>query len=245
MIDAKNGIMKIVVNGVEVASGDFGKDIHVSKLPLRIGWIHDEGDPQNQEFSPFAGQIDEVRIWNTARTEAEIKHTMHLTLSGEELGLVGYWRFDNVSKMVTDSSSYGNDGKLLGDAHYIESELPKPGELLIPTVISGQIMDEHGQPIPNASVRLEKDSSEIEQTDTNASGNYRIVIPQKPIGLCDLSATSGTKGNWQLNIRLREGEHRKVDLTLKEAINIEGTLLMLDDNPPMWWSRFKRRWMVR
>jgi len=243
IIDGKSGLMKIFLNGSEVASGDFGKDIRVSSLPLRIGWTY---EADHQDYSPFEGQIDEVRIWNIARTPEEIQRTMNTVLSGTEPGLVGYWRFDdlvsdatrngvqndNIGNTVTDSSPNRSEGKLIGDAHFAEAELPKRGELVIPTVLSGIIKNEAGQPIPNASVHLERDGEEIVKTQTGASGSYRITILHPERGIYDLSAISGELGVWRLGIRLSEGERRKLNLTLKKAISIEGTLLMLDDATP-------------
>ena len=225
IIDAKSGVMKILLNGAEVASQDFGKDIHVSTLPLRIGWTNEEGW---QGLFPFAGQIDDVRIWNIARTKEEIRATMHTSLSGKEPGLVGYWRFDD-GNIAVDSSPSHADGKLIGDAHCVEAELPKPGELVM---LSGKITDEEGKPIPNASVRLEQDGSEIRRTQTDDSGNYWIALFHPVRGLYDLSTTRGNLGDWQENIRLRDGESQTLNLTLKEAISIEGRLLMLDDVTP-------------
>ena len=61
----------------------------------------------------FDGAIDEVRVWNVARSEAEIRETMCKKLTGSETGLVGYWRFDNVSGTnVTDLTSNNNDGTM-------------------------------------------------------------------------------------------------------------------------------------
>ena len=45
----------------------------------------------------FNGQIDEFRIWNVARTAAQIAATMGKTLAGNEANLVGYWKFDETS----------------------------------------------------------------------------------------------------------------------------------------------------
>ncbi|MBM3236380.1 hypothetical protein FJZ31_08785 [Candidatus Poribacteria bacterium] len=229
IIDTKSGVMRILINGVEVARRDSGKDIHLSALPLRIGGSHEE---YVSEQSPFAGQIDEVRIWNITRTQEEIQETMHTALSGKEPGLVGYWRFDDAGNIAIDSSKSHADGKLMGDAHFVEVELPKPGELVVPAVISGIIKDEAGKPIPNAAVSLEQNEKEITQTQADASGNYRIALFQQARGQYDLSATSGGLGAWQFGILLRVGEQRTLSLTLKKAINIEGTLLMLDDKTP-------------
>jgi len=98
-------------------------------------------------------------------------------------------------------------------------------------VISGVITDESGKSIPNAVVRLEQNEEEIAEITADTSGSYRLdIYPVR--GQYDLAATSDEKGNWELGIRLREGERRKLNLTLKKAISIEGTLLMLDDKTP-------------
>ena len=98
-------------------------------------------------------------------------------------------------------------------------------------VISGTITDEEGEPIPWVDVRLERDGEKIAQALTNVSGEYRLDIYPAG-GSCALSATSGELGDWQLGIQLNEGERRELNLTLKDAISIEGTLLMLDDTTP-------------
>jgi hypothetical protein len=61
----------------------------------------------------FNGLIDEVRIWNISRTQAEIQADMNHILSGNETGLVGYWRFDEgIGQTVSDSTSHNNNGRL-------------------------------------------------------------------------------------------------------------------------------------
>ena len=60
----------------------------ITGQPLTFGI----GKPANSE--PFAGSIDEVRIWSTQRTPAEIVASKDVTLSGSESGLVGQWGFE-------------------------------------------------------------------------------------------------------------------------------------------------------
>jgi hypothetical protein len=43
---------------------------------------------------PLTGLMDEVRIWSTARSTAEIQANMYQHLSGTEANLAGYWNFD-------------------------------------------------------------------------------------------------------------------------------------------------------
>ncbi|MAE65735.1 MAG: hypothetical protein CMJ18_15810, partial [Phycisphaeraceae bacterium] len=62
-----------------------------------------------------AGQIDELRLWNEVRTEPQIESEMNRPLTGDETGLVGYFRFDQDSgQAAIDDSSAGLDGVLGG-----------------------------------------------------------------------------------------------------------------------------------
>ena len=66
----------------------------------------------------FNGKIDEVRIWNVARTQSEIQSTMNISLSPEyytspDSGLVGYWKFDEgTGQTAADLSYFGNNATL-------------------------------------------------------------------------------------------------------------------------------------
>ncbi len=62
----------------------------------------------------FDGQADEVRVWNVARTQAQIKQCMNTTLAGNEPGLAAYYNFDHASGTGTldDLTANNNDGIL-------------------------------------------------------------------------------------------------------------------------------------
>lgn len=63
--------------------------------------------------SLFNGEIDDVRIWNRALSQAEIRDNMCEKLTGTEPNLVGYWNFNEGSgATASDASSSGNDGSL-------------------------------------------------------------------------------------------------------------------------------------
>jgi len=98
-------------------------------------------------------------------------------------------------------------------------------------VISGIITDEKGKPMPDAHVRLDQDWEEVIQTVTDASGHYWVgVYPVS--GSYDLFTTADELGGLRLGIQLDAGERLTLKLTLKEAVSIEGTVLMLDDTTP-------------
>ena len=79
------------------------------------------GDPLNPKFD---GEMDEVRVWNTARTQAEIKGTMTASLIDGQQGLAYYYKFDDG---VVDSTSNGNNGTNIGGATNIASSAPING----------------------------------------------------------------------------------------------------------------------
>jgi len=91
-----------------VATGSIQQDTGQS---LNIGGFRIGTSPPNTNF--FNGFIDEVRIWDTARTPTEISDNAWNQLTGAESGLVGYWKFnENSGTVATDSSPSGNDGTL-------------------------------------------------------------------------------------------------------------------------------------
>ena len=71
----------------------------------------------NNEISTgWVGLIDEVRFWGIARTQEEIRETMHTPLTGQEPGLIGYWDFnEGQGKIAMDKGPHGLHGTLGSD----------------------------------------------------------------------------------------------------------------------------------
>jgi len=71
----------------------------------------------------FDGQIDEVRIWNIARTDTQIADYLNERLAGDEPGLVLYTRFDDGGGAgVADDSPNHASLSLVGPPDWIGSE---------------------------------------------------------------------------------------------------------------------------
>lgn len=61
----------------------------------------------------LSGTLDEVRIWNTARTETEIRRNMYKELIGNETNLVAYYSLNETSGTTAiDETSNNYDGTL-------------------------------------------------------------------------------------------------------------------------------------
>ena len=73
---------------------------------------------------PYQGRFAELRVWNVARTEAEIQFDMHRRLAGDEAGLVGYWPLDDgAGATARDKTANANHGTIHG-ATWEQSEIP-------------------------------------------------------------------------------------------------------------------------
>jgi hypothetical protein len=60
------------------------------------------------------GTIDDVRVWNVARTQQQIADNMNKELTGNETGLVGYWKFNEGSGLTAYDSAGSNNGTIYG-----------------------------------------------------------------------------------------------------------------------------------
>jgi hypothetical protein len=72
--------------------------------------------PSGDTFSRFNGAIDEVRIWNTALPPRVIQQERTTALTGDETGLVGYYRLDEGSGTTSVDASPGNHPLALHDS---------------------------------------------------------------------------------------------------------------------------------
>jgi hypothetical protein len=91
--------------------------------PLLLG-----GDTENSSpFGFWAGSLDEIRMFNTARAPVEILADMYqhdITGQGAVTGLVAQWLFDEgTGQVCKDTSGTVNDG-VLGPTTSVETTDP-------------------------------------------------------------------------------------------------------------------------
>ena len=82
VMDRNSGAMRAYLNGNLVATGSVGTSDARSTAAsaLRFGQTF-ESSP---DYTPFLGTLDEIRIWNTARPEADILHDFERILVGDD-----------------------------------------------------------------------------------------------------------------------------------------------------------------
>lgn len=85
---------ELFVNGSSVATGN-GVNVAAfaaaTSIKSAIGSNNVSPTPSDDFHD---GNLDEVRIWNTKRTAANISSNYNVRLAGNESGLIGYWPFE-------------------------------------------------------------------------------------------------------------------------------------------------------
>jgi len=113
------------VDGTFVDGNSTGSTVGDSGSAIRYGYLGTLTEaPTFADFSGqgrfFNGLISEVRLWNVARSNAEISENIERTLDGNESGLVGYWRAQEVtSDTLPDKANNGGTGQIYGADRHI------------------------------------------------------------------------------------------------------------------------------
>ena len=94
---------RLYVNGVNAGTGLTSAQNNVFPS-ARLG---------GTAYGWYSGDIDEFRIWNTTRTQGEIRTNMCRRLTGAESGLVRYYRFDEGATGVTADETGNQNGSLV------------------------------------------------------------------------------------------------------------------------------------
>ena len=216
--------MRLYLNGLLIGQHEYQGSFSAI-LPGEGNYIGKSHWPANKDFD---GQLDEIRLWDVARTAEEINASIFARLTGGEAHLVGLWTFD--SGNAADATGHGYDGVLGGDAQCVEADLPLASELARPSVLSGEITDDAGTPLRDAGMVLERDGDTVAATRTDNAGRYQIVFyPGRRT--YDLAATWADKGDWQLGLVVAPGQSRELNLTLHPAVSLTGMLVAYDDSP--------------
>ena len=97
--------------GTETTGNSLGASLYDTDANFSVGCYYDSGGSADGFFD---GKIDDVRLWNDVRSEAEIVANKSLELAGTESSLVGYWKLNN---NATDSAK-SSDLTLSGSPVY-------------------------------------------------------------------------------------------------------------------------------
>lgn len=125
-VDTQVGELKLYVDGVlkssttKLSDGSpiLGRTIAATNWPLSIGRVTQNGVPVAE---PFNGRIDDVVIWNKARTAAQVAASFASGHAATTAGAAAAYVFNDPSSPAKDSSANGNHGVVLPGAWLAES----------------------------------------------------------------------------------------------------------------------------
>lgn len=114
-------VMRLYVNGVEEATHNYTGSIAVSNYNLSIGQIAYTAAGNRS----FAGEIDEVRMWQAALSQSTIRDWMCQKVTNthpDYANLGGYYQFDDgTGTLATDLSGNFNHGTLVSSPTWVIS----------------------------------------------------------------------------------------------------------------------------
>jgi hypothetical protein len=84
---------------------------------LYIGNYYPKYCYMQSKTNGFIGKLDDIKVWNISRIEAQIKDDMATTVKNTT-GLVSYWSFD--SGVFSDNTNNSNDGLSMGNVEIVE-----------------------------------------------------------------------------------------------------------------------------
>lgn len=109
---------RIYLDGVQISSNSLSGPLAFQGTILALGSIGG-----NNSF--YKGMLDELSLWNLARSAAQINQDRSHGLFGTETGLLAYWRFDDAAGLVLrDATPAGHDGRLVNPPVWVPSDAP-------------------------------------------------------------------------------------------------------------------------
>ncbi len=197
------GNIKFYINGVE---DTVSKHADVTKITLDQSKTKSSTNPvighcvyNTVSYTNYLdGAIKDIRLWDADRTQEQIQADMHKTLTGQETGLMHYWKLDETSGNVITDAAGENNGSITGTT---TAWIGQPG-LQLPGV---------NQPV----VMAEKSVGEIPKTvelwvkiDSDSQAGIHSVI-----SAYNAKTQVAIAGDWGLDIK--SNKLRWVDMTGK------------------------------
>ena len=114
---------KILLNGVSFPTTNLGFPIAINASVLNIGQY------SGSTSTRFLGKLDEIRFWNTPRSELEIANNFEKLIDATSANLLAYYNFEDGtgSSVLTDLTSTGANGVLNNmdaNSDWVISEAP-------------------------------------------------------------------------------------------------------------------------
>lgn len=147
--------LKVYANGLVVDSLVLSASVPTGAMAPSYPIVVGQDGTGNYSYGyKYKGAMDEVRIWNKARTENDIRSTMCHSLVGTEFGLVAAYSFNNINGNVVPDATGMYDGLLVNT----------------PTVVSS------GAAVGDTSVYVYPSSWSAQSLNINSAANGNITL---------------------------------------------------------------------
>ncbi|RMD96295.1 MAG: LamG domain-containing protein, partial [Bacteroidetes bacterium] len=182
--DKTNNSTKAYLDGVLVTN-----DVHTNWPASFSDFTIARGFSASAERD-FNGSIDEFRIWNVARTQAEILAAMNMPLSGSETNLAHYYPMNEGSGTLVADQAGNKDGQLL-NANASTAWVEGPAPVNPCNIVTLTVTDNNGNSntcTANVTVEDNVNPTAICQNITvqlDANGNASITAAQVNNGSYD------------------------------------------------------------
>jgi len=194
--------MRVYLDGVEV--GNSVKSGSLTTNPAVEAWVGN--NPTLAANRPWLGGIDDVRIWNVARTQAEIQNARTYELLGTEPGLQAYYTFnEGTGQTIYDQA--GNNNTFLGSTSSTDTNDPT-------------FATNNPNPVVNLKVFLEG-AFDIGKASMTGDLLQRQVVPQGQPYTNSPWNYPGTEGSGWLPIDYPTGTVDWVLVSLRESLDPE------------------------
>ena len=197
-----NGL-RLYLNGSLVMTNAYTERLFTNG-PVQQAFL---GSGQSDQIDFFRGEMDEVRLWRTARTPEQIRENIGRRLSGSEEGLIGLWNFDDPANPGRDASPGAHHGKFMGQAS-VTNAAP-------PVIVSGRFTDVSGKPLTNASVEIHQAGQPDRRVPANAAGEYAFTMASATC--CDLFVNTGELSAYRLGWQASGESSQRLDWVLTGA----------------------------
>lgn len=117
----------LYVNGVNVGGDYTGDSVHPMRSDLPDGFTSAGYFVSNDVENWFKGMLDDIRLWDRALSEDEIRIGMCHALTGNEPGLIGWWDFaETDGSTIFDKSPRKVHGTFVGKPVRVGATMPCP-----------------------------------------------------------------------------------------------------------------------
>jgi len=190
--------VQLYINGVADNSGTINKTMNTDRFIL--GHFYEVG--MVDVDMAFDGEMDEVRIWHSARSAWEIREYMYKDAGSE---MEAYYKMsDGSGTTLTDNSKNSHSGSLQNDATWAASDcFVSNGNALHFDGINNHVFFDVGQPAYQSPISIEawiKSSSAAKEKEIVCWGNNTIVRDvvefRMDEGLLEFGLYTGSDNKW-------------------------------------------------